>query len=341
MFEFSVIVLNWNGKHFLETCLSALRRQTCRDFEAILVDNGSDDGSVEFVRAKFPEVRLVALANNIGFAAGNQAGYEVASGEWIVLLNNDTEADAGWLAALKRAAREFPEAGTLACKMTYFDDRDRIDNCGFDLTAAGSTIDLGRGDRNGAYWAVSQAVFGGCGGAVAYRRKMLEEIGFFDPDFFMTYEDVDLSFRARLRGYDCFFVPQAIVHHRYRATMKNYPARQVYFSQRNIEYLYLKNMPLGLIVRYLPQRILYELGAALYFVRLGVGRAFFQAKLDALLQVPSILKKRKIIQHGKTISSNELRAMLVPHQLPAKWTKFWSAWQRPITSPTNNSPAGS
>jgi len=328
--KFSLIVLNWNGKHFLETCLTALRRQTLQDFETILVDNASEDGSVEFVRDSFPGISIIALERNVGFTGGNIAGYEVASGNWVVLLNNDTEVAPNWLAALDRAARENPAAGILACKMMYFDDRIRIDNCGFDMTSGGVTLDLGRGERDGLAWSRSQKVFGGCGGAVAYRRSMLEEIGFLDPDFFMTYEDADLSFRAQLRGYECVFVPEAVVYHKYRATMTKYPARQVYFSQRSIEFVYLKNMPLGLILRYLPHRILYEIGAAIYFTRMGTGKAFFKAKLDAIRALPEILEKRKEIQRRRTISNAQLRSMLRANRLGSKWKKFWSAGQSPV-----------
>src|SRR5579862_4155213 len=122
----TVIVINWNGKHFLETCLSALRWQTFRDFETILVDNGSEDGSVDFVLENFPEIRVIALERNIGFAGGNLAGYQQSGGDWIVLLNNDTEADANWLSGIHEAAAAFPRAGMLASKMLYFDERFKI-----------------------------------------------------------------------------------------------------------------------------------------------------------------------------------------------------------------------
>jgi GT2 family glycosyltransferase len=238
----SVIILNWNGKQFLETCLSALVRQTFRDFETILVDNGSADGSVAFVRDNYPSVHLISLRSNVGFAGGNIAGYVKARGELIVLLNNDTEVDPFWLHELAKAASEYPDMASFASKMLYFDDRQRIDNCGFALTSAGATIDIGRDEPDGPVWSKPSAVFGACGGAAAYRRSMLEVTGFLDPEFFMTYEDVDLSFRAQLLGFKCFFIPSAIVYHRYRATMKKHPARQVFFSQRNIEFVYLKNL---------------------------------------------------------------------------------------------------
>jgi GT2 family glycosyltransferase len=337
--EMSVIILNWNGKYFLETCLAALRKQTFRDFEVLFVDNASGDGSAEFVLENFPEVRVIGLEQNVGFAAGNIAGYERARGEWIVLLNNDTEADPGWLEGLHDAIQAFPRAGTFACKMLFFDERGRVENCGFNMTPAGATLDLGRGENDGLAWSESREVFGGCGGAAAYRRSMLEDIGFLDPDFFMIYEDADLSFRAQLRGHECIFVPKAVVYHKYRATLGKYPERQVYLSQRNIEFAYLKNMPLALIVRYLPQRILYELGAAIYFTRLGVGRAFFKAKLDAIRALPKLLEKRRAIQKRRTLSSAQLHLMLRANRFGSKWKKFWSAWRSPVDPRVQNAQA--
>jgi GT2 family glycosyltransferase len=339
--EMSVIVVNWNGKHFLETCLTALRRQTFRDFETILVDNGSGDGSTEYVRAQFSEVNLVVLTENRGFTGGNIAGWEHSSGELIVLLNNDTEADPRWLEALHKASRDFPKAGSFASKMLHFDERTRIDNCGFAVTTAAMTVDLGRGEQDGPDWADPRKVFGACGGAAAYRRSMLEDIGFLDHDFFMTYEDVDLSFRAQLRGHDCMFIPGAIVYHHYRATMKNYPARQVFFSQRNIEFVYMKNLPLGRMLVSMPQRFLYELGGAAYFFKMGVGGAFLKAKVDAIRQLPALVRKRKHIQSRRIITNGQLRSLMQSNWFGMKFKKLLSAWRRPSQTTLRTSQSSS
>lgn len=325
----SVIILNWNGEPFLEDCLCAMRRQTFRDFETILVDNGSKDGSVEYVRTHFPEVKLLALPENLGFAGGNIAGYAQASGDLVVLLNNDTEAHPSWLEEIQKASHAYPHAGSFASKMMYFDDRGRVENCGFDVGLSGATVDLGRDEIDGPDWAQPRNVFGGCGGAVAYRRSMLEDIGFLDPDFFMTYEDADLSFRAQLRGYGCVYIPGAIVYHRYRATNRKTPSRQVFYSQRNIEWVYLKNMPLGLILRSAPQRLLYEVGAAIYFTKMGTGAAYFRAKIAVLKRLPALFGKRRKIQSAKTVPNSQLRAMMRKPLLFNKWKKLHSLWTQP------------
>jgi len=335
--EISVIIPNWNGKQFLEDCLGAMRGQTFRDFETILVDNGSTDGSVEYVRQRFPEVNLSPLPNNLGFTGGNIAGYAQAGGNLIVLLNNDTEAHPNWLEEIHSASRANPEAGSFASKMMYFDDRGRVENCGFDMGIAGATVDLGRDEIDGTTWSQPRKVFGGCGGAVAYRRKMLEEIGFLDPDFVMIYEDVDLSFRAQLRGYECVYVPGAIVYHRYRVTIGKAPSRQVFYSQRNIEFVYLKNMPLGLILRSAPQRLLYEVGAAIYFGRQGTGFAFLRAKLDVLRCLRSILRKRREIQKSRRLTNSQLRAILKTPLFFKKLRKLRSASAKPAEEPAQKS----
>ncbi len=314
-----------------------MRRQTFRDFETILVDNGSTDGSVEYVRTQFPEVKLLALAENLGFTGGNIAGYAQANGDLIVLLNNDTEAHPKWLEEIHRASRVYAEAGTFASKMMYFDERGRVENCGFDLEISGATIDLGRDELDGPEWSQLRKVFGGCGGAVAYRRKMLEDIGFLDPDFFMTFEDTDLSFRAQLCGYECVYTPGAIVYHRYRATNRKTPSRQVFYSQRNIEFVYLKNMPLGLILRSAPHRLLYEVGAAIYFSKQGTGAAFFRAKLDVLRCLPAILRKRREVQKRRKATNSQMLAMMRKPLFSKKWEKLRSVWFKHSKEPSEKS----
>jgi GT2 family glycosyltransferase len=158
---------------------------------------------------------------------------------------------------------------------------------------------------------------------------MLEDVGFLDPDFVMIYEDADLSFRAQLRGYDCVHVPGAIVYHRYRVTIGKAPSRQVFYSQRNIELVYLKNMPLALILGSLPQRLLYEMGAAIYFSKKGNGSAFLRAKANVIKSLPAILRKRVDIQRRRTITNAQMRRILRKSLFFNKWKKLWSLWVKP------------
>jgi GT2 family glycosyltransferase len=192
-----------------------------------------------------------------------------------------------------------------------------------------ATVDLGRDEPDGSVWAQPPKVFGGCGGAVADRRTMLQDIGFLDPDFFMIYEDVDLSFRAQLCGYECVYIPSAIVHHRYRVTLGKAPSRQAFYSQRNIEFVHLKNMPLGLILRSASQRLAYEVDAAVYLARQGAASTFLPAKLEVLKCLPSILRKRKEIQEKKTTTNLQMRAIMRKSLFSNKWKKLRAVWTQP------------
>jgi hypothetical protein len=207
-----------------------------------------------------------------------------------------------------------------------FDQRNQIENCGFAMSTIGFAIDLGRGELDSPAWSKCRQVFGACAGAAAYRRSMLEDVGFLDNDFFMTSEDVDLSFRAQLRGYECWMIPEAIVYHRYRGAMAKFPARQAFFSQRNSEFVYLKNMPTGLILSRLPMRVIYELGATAYSFKVGSGSVFLKAKIDALHQLPTVLRKRKEIQSSRVITNHQLRSRLQKNWLGSKCKKMLAAW---------------
>ena len=147
---------------------------------------------------------------------------------------------------------------------------------------------------------------------------MLEDIGFLDNDFFMTSEDVDLSFRAQLRGYECWMIPEAIVYHHYRGAMAKFPARQAFFSQRNSEFVYLKNMPTALMLSRLPMRIIYELGATAYSFKMDSRTVFLKAKIDALRQLPAVLRKRRQIQSRKTVNNRQLYSRMQKNWLGSK-----------------------
>ena len=214
----SVIIPNWNGIQHLPVCLDALRAQTYRHVEVILVDNASTDGSRQLVAERYPEVGLLALDRNLGLTGGNNLGFRTAKGEVLISLNNDTEADPTFVEALVAALVEHPEAGLAAAKMLLFDRRDTIHSAGDGYGLDGIPFNRGVWERDGGQFDRPGWIFGGCGGAVAYRRSMLDEVGLFDESFFMYCEDVDLNWRAQLAGWRCWYAPQAIVYHKLSAT---------------------------------------------------------------------------------------------------------------------------
>jgi GT2 family glycosyltransferase len=209
----SIVIVNWNGREFLPECLESLRRQVYRAFSVILVDNGSHDGSTAFVSENYPEVSIVALKDNRGFAAANNVALHAVETEFVALLNNDAVPDPLWLKSLVEALDEHPQAGLAASKMLLYDRREIIDRAGDGYTRAGAALLRGRGLSADCH-RIREWVFGACAAAALYRMVMLRDIGFFDEDFCLLYEDVDLSFRAQLKGYKCLYVPEALVYHR-------------------------------------------------------------------------------------------------------------------------------
>lgn len=316
----SVIVLNWNGRHHLGTCLASLRRQTFTDFEVIVVDNGSTDGSPEYVRSEFPWARVIALERNLKFCAGNNAGIRTSLGEYVVLLNNDTEVEADWLAQLVAAAEAAPDVGSYASQMLMFEDREVLDAAGNEYAGSGAAAK--RGHLAKAVEFDQQArIFGACGGAALYRRAMLDDIGLLDEGFAMIFEDVDLSFRAQLAGYPCLYVPTAKVYHKVNASIGSYSHDYVYYGQRNIEFVYFKNMPTRLLIRHLPGHLLYNGLALIFFAsrrRLGI---FLRAKIDALLALPRIFRQRGGIQRGRRVSVQTIEQLLAHAWLRQRWTE--------------------
>ena len=301
----SVIIVNWNGKQHLEECLDSLSKQTFKDFETILVDNGSVDGSAEFVETNFPAVKIVRLDKNEGFCRGNNIGLQHASGTFIALLNNDTLVDMYWLEELYRAMTKHSHVGICASCIVNYYLRDVLDTAGdgFDLCGVGYKIGEGMPVTE---FQKERYVFGACAGAVLYRRSMIDDIGFFDERFFALGEDLDLSFRARLAGYKCLYVPGAIVYHKIGRTVGQNSDFLLYHSRRNVEYTYFKNMPFPLIIATLPLHIIYNLLTfyqALLQKRIAV---FIKAKKDFIKNFKKIYKLRKKIQEKRKISLKKL-----------------------------------
>jgi len=331
----SVIVLNWNGRAHLEGCLSSLWAQTYQDFEIIMVDNGSQDGSVSFVRKRFPEVRVVAIKENLGFAGGNNAGMAVARGELIALLNNDTVADPGWLAALRRATQEQAEYGMWASKVVLFDQPEILDSASDGLTVAG--VPFKRGYLQPAIlYNEPQEVFGPSGAAALYRRCVLEEVGGLDEDFFLIHEDVDLALRARLRGYRCWYVPEAVVRHKVHASLGYMSREYVFYGQRNLEYLFLKNLPFSLLLRCLPAHLLFDLFAFGHFVLRGHGLTFLRAKGAALRALPAVLRKRRAVQKQRRVSASSLLPLMERRWVGIKVEAAIKGWHRKKPSAISN-----
>lgn len=317
----SIVILNWNGKHLLPDCLTSVRRQTYRDFEVILVDNGSSDGSVDWARAEYPEIRVLPLATNQGFCGGNNAGIRAALGDYIVLLNNDTEVAVDWLGELVRYISADRSIAACDSKVLYFHQRDTVWSAGANYTIAGSAEFRGQG-RKDSEFAEPAEVFIAVACSAIYPRRVLEEIGGLDEDFFTGYEDVDWSFRARLRGYRIVNVPSSRVYHKVSATHAYNSPTYVYHGQRNVVAVFLKNMPGRLLLKYAALHLLYTGGSLLFFARAGRLSAFLRAKRDAVRVLRKTWRKRRDIQRSRSITPAQVEASLQRDWIGSKLRKF-------------------
>ena len=307
--DISVIVVNWNGRELLKDCLDAMRRQTYPSYETILVDNCSTDSSVPFVRGRYSEVKIVELSENFGFAAGNAAGLKESHGDFIALLNNDARPEKNWLENLIKPMLADPKVGICASKILFTSDRS-INSAGDGITMAAVGFNRALG-RNSAEYNTTMPSFGACGAAVLYRRRMLDEIGFLDDDFFLYDEDTDLSFRAQLAGWKCVYVPTALVAHISNATSIRLSDTPVYYHTRNLEFVWIKNMPLALMLRFAHQKLLQEIGSFCYIcLRHGKWLPYLRAKRDALKMLPGMREKRRAIQARRRVSNAYLRTLM-------------------------------
>lgn len=311
----SVIIPNYNGRPHLPACLSSLRCQRLADFETILVDDGSSDGSVGWVAEHYPEVRLLPLPRNRGLAAAINQGLCLAEADRIALLNNDTEADPGWLAGLVEAAEEHPDIPAFASKIRLFDRREVLHSAGDLYGTDGLPRNRGAWEEDRGQYDAQTEVFGACGGAALYRRPLLEELsegrGPFDERLFMYLEDVDLAWRAQLRGRRCRFVPGAIVYHKVSATGGGSLAS--YYVGRNTLLVLAKDVPGPLLRKHLGAIVRAQLRITVEAMRHGRGkaaRARLRGQLAGLLLLPAWWPARRKVQAGRTVPLDALSSRL-------------------------------
>lgn len=307
----SIAIPTWNGKHHLELCLPSLRKQTFTDFETIVIDNGSTDGTVEWLKAEYPEVHLIALPKNIGVTAAFNIGVREMRGDFLVLLNNDTEAEPNWLEELVRVAEKYPTAGSVASKMKVWDDRTLIHTAGDFYTVSGRPGNRGVWQKDDGRFDQEEWVFGACGGAALYRKELFATIGEFDERLESYLEDIDLAWRAQLAGYGAVFAPKAIVYHKISATGGG--AFASFYNGRNWIYVLVKNMPSSLLKRHWGAILREQWKVtwdALKAWRGDAARARLRGQLAGVLALPKLLGWRKATQATRTATDAQLERVL-------------------------------
>lgn len=303
----SVVIPNWNTQRWLAGCLDGLRAQQYKDFQIILVDNGSTDDSIAFVERCYPEVKLIALPQNKGFAAAVNLGIRQSCSDYIALLNVDTVPQPAWLAQLVQMMDRSPaEVGCLASKMLSLTNPELIDDAGDTLSWYGSARKRGSGQPAHHYSQVEE-VFSTCAGAALYRRSFLEDVGEFDETFTSYLEDVDLGLRGRLRGYQYLYVPAAEVWHQsHGAGLAR--SRYVYLMTRNRLALIFKNIPAALLLK---KARLLLFGQFYFFLVYKKPFHSLAGTVSFLINLPQILRQRRRIQQGKRVSNQSLETMLL------------------------------
>ncbi len=335
--EVSVVVINWNRRDYLRACLESLVRQEAVDFEVIVVDNGSRDGSQEMVRSDFmsrPGFRVQLIANDVnhGFCAANNQGFAVARSRFIAIVNNDAEAAPGFLAALRRAFDVAPQIGMAAAKVLVYEDPRRIDKVGHLIYPDGQNRGRGTGEIDrGQYDRVEECLWpDGC--AAMYRAAMLEQIGGFDEDLFAFGDDAELGLRGRMAGWRCLYMPDAVVRHHRGGTMNTGSLERIFLIERNRLLLAVKLFPVRLLLLnpcYFAARLAAgvlaaagERGELVRFPglwnKLRLAATIIRADFAALRMMPRTLKKRRQLRSIRKLTPGEIRRLILKNSIPVR-----------------------
>jgi GT2 family glycosyltransferase len=348
MSRIAVIIVNWNGHKFLPDCLSSISRQSYRDYRIFFVDNGSEDDSVGFVSNNFPNIEIIELETNKGFAVANNVGIRKALEDkevrFIVPLNNDTKADDNFLLELVKTCQGYTgvqneKLGSVAPKILMLHEVGKIDSTGILVHKDGNAIDRGAGEDDGETFDISSEVFGPSACACLYLREALEDVAheksqtihngfrnkeYFDENFVSYHEDVDLAWRLRLRGWKSVYAPKARVWHFGSGTGVSYSPIKAFYVHRNQYFNLIKNFPFRFLIRgllFMPYFYLLLLKnawkgngpSAKLKDKSGwpeMARIVLMSLYQVLINCPDLLKKRKVIQENRSINNSEFGELL-------------------------------
>lgn len=310
--DISVVIVSWNAADRIRRCLKSINAQTFKEFETIVVDNGSEDVTTEIIRNKFPWVKLIERHNNEGFGGANNVGILASSGRYVITLNDDLILDKDFIKNLVDAIRSAPtDIGMVACRMLR-SGTNLIDSTGLVLSKTRRFYDRGSGEKDTGQFNETSYVFGPCAGAALYKRDLLEEIkhegGYFDADFFLLIEDFDIAWRAQIKGWKSIYAPAAICFHDRGISRKKSDYLQ-FLSFRNRYYLIIKNEDVVNLLIDLPRFIIYDIPKLVFM--LLKNPLFFRALSDLIANRKKLLSKRRHAREGRKASPKYIRNLMV------------------------------
>ena len=333
----SVVILNWNGRHLLRECLDSVLHQQDGSLEIILVDNGSADGSVEFLREQYGKrIRIVGLCSNEGWAGGNNHGIKQATGEYLLLLNNDASLEADFFDRLRDGICRHPGAGMYTPRILNYFDRTVLDNAGHVIYRDGTARGRGRLEKDGEKFDREEEVLCPSGAAGVYHREIFDRVGLVDERYFAYGEDTELGLRARRAGYACYYIPTAVVYHKYSASGGAYTPQKVYWVERNRIWTVVKIFPWYLVLLS-PVFTFFRYAMGLYGLFSGKGSvgklseryparelllSVARAYADGLKGIPEMLRKRKSLRAGQVVEDRDFARMLRRFQAEVREVGF-------------------
>lgn len=316
----SVIIPNWNGQDLLKDCLTSLKRQTFKDFEIILVDNGSTDRSKSYVNNNFPDVKIVYLDKNYGFSKAINEGVKKSKTKYVVFLNNDTEVEKDWLKNLIKSVESHSNIISVNSKILNYYNRKKIDGVGILINEVGQAKSIGWEEEDRGQYQKEMYIFGATGGASLFNREDFIKIGYFDESYFMYSEEVDFAFRAQFLEYKSLYCPEAVVYHKHKATSKKKPQYIEYWQFRNMYMTIIKNFPTHIIFknfRWLKIILIY-LNTIIYQIKNGFFWPPVAVTMYLFFNFPRLIIQRKKIQNRKRINDIELERFFLPKKIT-----FW------------------
>lgn len=316
----TVIIPNWNGLELLRDCLVSLINQSYKDFGIIIVDNGSSDNSLEYIRKNFSQVRIISLNKNNGFAKAINEGVRITKSEFVVFLNNDTKTEKDWLKNLVKCADAHKEVISVNSKLLNFYNKKIIDGVGILINEVGQARSIGWQEKDHGQYDKTSYIFGATGGASLFRRKDFIKVGMFDENYFMYSEEVDFAFRAQFMGFKSIYCPKAVVHHKHKASAKKMPQHIEYWQYRNMVQTIIKNFPISILSkrwRWL-KIILVYLNTIVYQIKNGFFWPPLLTQVWLILHLTHLLTERARIQKSRKVTDKYIENFLVKKKIT-----FW------------------